>query len=72
MAVKFTEKYFTTAEAGTEIGVTADTVKCYCNTGRIKGEKIGNNWMIPQSEIKRYLKDESDRGRPKNVNRSGQ
>lgn len=72
MPVKFSEKHFTTAQAAEQMGVTADTVKCYCNTGRIEGEKIGNNWMIPQSEIKRYLKDENQRGRPKNMKRAGQ
>lgn len=71
VAIKFTEKYFTTAEAASLLGVETDTVKVYCNSDppRIRGEKIGHIWMIPESEIKRYKREESTLGRPKNSQR---
>lgn len=69
MAIKFTETYYTTAEAAELLGVATDTVKVYCNTGRIKGEKAGHAWMVPESEIKRYKQDENAIGRPKNSQR---
>lgn len=71
VAIKFTEKYYTTSEAAEELGVTRDTVKNYCNgdSPRIRAEKVGSSWMIPLSEIKRYKEQESSTGRPKNISR---
>lgn len=69
VAIKFTEQYYTTAEAAELLGVNTDTVKVYCNSDppRLKAEKIGYIWMIPESEIERYRKEKSERGRPKNA-----
>ncbi len=71
VAVNFTEKYLTTAQAARILRVTTDTVKKYCNQTpqRIKGEKIGNGWLIPKSAVDEYLSMESDTGRPKNRRR---
>ncbi len=71
VAVNFTEKYFTTAQAAKMLRVTTDTVKKYCNQKpqRIKGEKVGNGWLVPKSAIDEYLATESDTGRPKNRRR---
>lgn len=71
MPIKYTEKYLTTAEAAAELGLTTDTVKRYCNAPepRIKGEKVGNGWMIPRSAIEEFKKAERDnRGRPRKKN----
>lgn len=71
MAINFTEKYFTTKQAAKILRVTPDTVKKYCNQDppRINGEKVGRDWMIPKSEIDKYLADDNDTGRPKNRRR---
>jgi hypothetical protein len=68
VAIKFTEKYFTTAEAAKKLGIRTDSVNKYCNSDpqRLKGEKYGHSWMIPESEVRRYLKEECHTGRPKN------
>jgi predicted site-specific integrase-resolvase len=58
-------KLRTTAQAGKALGLSTDTVKIYCNTGKLAGIKIGNNWMIAESEIKRYQKNRIPAGRPK-------
>jgi excisionase family DNA binding protein len=71
VAIHYTEKYFTTAQAAAKLGVDTDTVKRYCNAEppRLRAEKVGTIWMIPESEIKRYRKEESGVGRPKNLSR---
>lgn len=71
VAIKFTEDYYTTSEAAAELGISTDTVKKYCNCSpqRLKAEKVGSIWMIPQSEIDRYQNEESATGRPKNLSR---
>lgn len=69
VAILFSEKHFTTAEAAVKLGVHHDTVRKYCNLKRIRGEKYGSSWLIPKSEIDRYLKEESHTGRPKNRGR---
>jgi excisionase family DNA binding protein len=69
VSIKFSETYYTTAEAADLLGVKTDTVKMYCNTNRIKGEKVGHIWMVAESEIERYKQAESSLGRPKNISR---
>lgn len=71
MAIKYSERYFTTAEAAAELGVSTDSIKRYCNATppRLKAEKVGHSWMIPKSEIERYKKTASATGRPKNISR---
>lgn len=71
VAINFSEKYYTTSQAAKILRVTADTVKRYCNQSppRIKGEKIGREWLIPKSSIDKYMADESDNGRPRNRRR---
>lgn len=71
VAINFTEKYLTTAQAAKILRVTTDTIKRYCNQDpqRIRGEKIGHSWMIPKSAIDEYLAEENELGRPKNRRR---
>ena len=68
VAINFSEKYLTTAQAAKLLRVTTDTVKRYCNQEpqRIKGEKVGNGWLIPRSAIDEYMAEENTMGRPKN------
>jgi excisionase family DNA binding protein len=71
VAINFSEKYHTTAQAAKMLRIATDTVKRYCNQEpqRIRATKVGNSWMIPQSAINEYLSSESDFGRPKNRRR---
>lgn len=71
MAITFSEKHYTTAQAALILRVQPATVKRYCNQypPRIKAEKVGNSWMIPKSALDQYLRDESEYGRPKNRTR---
>lgn len=54
------------------LGVTADTVKRYCNQDpqRIKGRKLlgdAGPWCIPKSAIDEYRREASTVGRPKKL-----
>lgn len=71
MPIKFTERYYNTKEAAKILHVTPDTVKRYCNADppKIAAEKIGRDWMIPKSSLYKYIREESDFGRPRNRHR---
>lgn len=68
---KLKETHYTTREAADLLKVTQDTVKRYCNMEpipRIKATKLFGEhgpWYIPQSSIDKYLREQSDLGRPK-------
>lgn len=65
-----TDDYLTCADAGEKLGLSADSVRVYCNnfengeTPAIEGMKVGNQWLIHKSEVARYRKDRRLRGRP--------
>lgn len=65
-----TKDYLTCGEAGIELGLSADSVRVYCNnfplgkSPAIKGIHVGHAWLIHKSEIVRYKKERNDPGRP--------
>lgn len=68
------EKHYSTSEAAKLLRVKHDTVRRYCNADppRIKARKLFGKtglWYIPQSEIDKYLAEESSTGRPKQAQR---
>ncbi len=66
MPIQITGKYWTAEQAAVELGLTVDSVRRYCNATlpKIIGEKIGRDWMIPDAEVKRYLRERKPVGRP--------
>lgn len=54
MSIINTDDYFTTPQAASRLGLTADSVKKYCQRGRIVATWIGNQWLIHRREIARY------------------
>lgn len=64
--IKIIGKYLTVDEAAKALGLAVDSVRRYCNadTPKLRGEKMGRDWLIPESEIKRYLKERKPAGRP--------
>jgi excisionase family DNA binding protein len=60
------KEFFTSAEAADLLGLSKDTVRHYCqgDEPRIKGTKLGRDWLIPRSEIDRYERDRREVGRP--------
>ena len=47
------KQLLTTQEFGKEAGVSAATVSKWIKSGKIKGKKEGNKWMIAASELKK-------------------
>lgn len=66
-----TRDYLNCAAAALVLGLSADSVRVYCNnancgkTPALQGMQIGREWLIHKSEIARYKKERQDRGRPK-------
>jgi hypothetical protein len=66
-----TRDYLNCAAAADALGLTADSVRVYCNNAKagktpaLDGMQIGREWLIHKSEIARYKKERQDRGRPK-------
>ena len=66
MPIQITGKYLTPEQAADKLGLSADSVRRYCNADepRILAEKLGRVWLIPESEVKRYLRGRKPVGRP--------
>lgn len=67
VAIKITGDYLTPEEAADELGLTADTIRRYCNhtqSPKLKGEKLGRDWLIPKKEVERYKRERRETGRP--------
>lgn len=60
------KEFYNTSETAVMLGLNKDTVRHYCQgqKPRIKGIKIGRDWLISKSEIDRYARDRRDVGRP--------
>lgn len=65
--IKIVGKYYNTEEAGKLLGLDAETVRRYCSLSppKIRGEKLGRDWMIPAKEVDRYKADRRNPGRPR-------
>jgi hypothetical protein len=64
---KSKEPMYTVREAAVELQLSEDSVRRYCNLlpePKIVGKKQGRDWLIPLSEIKRYLCERREVGRP--------
>lgn len=60
-----TDDYLPTSDVAEALGLGTDTVKIYCQKGILKGIKIGSQWLVDKTEIKRYKRDRKTVGRPK-------
>jgi hypothetical protein len=65
-----TRDYVNCGEAALALGLSANSVRKYCNnfeegkTPSLKGMQIGREWLIHKSEISRYKRERNGRGRP--------
>lgn len=71
-----TRDYYNCARAAAALGLTADSIRVYCNNHRvgktpaIVGMQIGDKggqWLIHKREIARYKKERRDPGKPRQV-----
>lgn len=62
-----TDDYLSPEEAAAEIGVTADTVRKYCNIGKLTALKdFGYALRIHKDEVARFAREKRTRpGRPR-------
>ena len=37
------------------LGLTRNTVRNYLNSGKIKGSKLGNKWVIPEDSLTQFF-----------------
>lgn len=53
----------TVSEVAKELGITENTVRVYCQQGRL-GQKIGRQWLITREELEAFKKTRRPPGRP--------
>ena len=49
------EKQYTVTEAAEILRLTRRTIFTYIYAGKIKAAKVGNKWIIPESQIKQFI-----------------
>ncbi len=51
------EKYklYSVAELEPVIGKTAQTIKSYLKTGKLKGSKVGGAWRVSEEALREFL-----------------
>jgi excisionase family DNA binding protein len=52
----------TTTQAAAILKIAARTVKDYCADGRLQAVKYGRDWLIEETEVKRYQRERRPRG----------
>lgn len=52
------KEYYTVEDLIRILPLTETSIRSYCKTGRIKGVKIGNKWLIPKENIQKFLNGE--------------
>lgn len=76
MAQIETKEYFNCSRAAEALGLSADSVRQYCNnalkgkTPALQALQIGREWLIHKTEISRYKKERNGRGRPNSNGKS--
>jgi len=64
LAAEETEKY-TAEQAAPLMRLSPASVRRYCHTGVLQGEKVGGAWFLPKSEIDRYNRERRRPGKPR-------
>lgn len=54
----------TSAQVADALGISADSVRKYCQWGKLTGIKVGRDWFVTKSEVKRYQQVRVPAGRP--------
>lgn len=52
------EKYFTAKEVGDILRMNVSIVREKIKSNEIKGKKIGNKWLVAQSEVERIMAED--------------
>jgi excisionase family DNA binding protein len=55
----------TLRDAAAQLGITADTLRAQIRRGRLRGTKLGRDWLLEPAEVARYEQTSLGRaGRP--------
>lgn len=57
-------KYVTTREAAELLGVDSSRIRGLLLSDRIRGKKLGHDWLVFRPSLEKYLAQKSKRGRP--------
>lgn len=55
------------AEVAAALGVTVGRVRQLATSGKLKGEKVGRDWVFRQSEVAEYSRRPRRPGRPRKI-----
>lgn len=62
---RFNPKHFvTTRQAAAMLGLSAETIKKYCQKRRFRARKIGSSWLVLLADVTRYQAERRPVGRP--------
>lgn len=61
------KKYFSTIEVAKILGISREAVLKQVKVGKLKSERFGRNFMIPQSEVESLVDGVLDEGRKKEI-----
>lgn len=48
--------WYTVFEAGQQLSLSPNTVRKYCQQGKIRAKRFGIQWRVPAKEVERYGK----------------
>ena len=51
---------YTVADLSKLLNTTPQTVRKYINEGKIKGNKIGRQWLVNEEAVKEFLEGDND------------
>jgi excisionase family DNA binding protein len=43
--------------AAEQLGITADTLRAQIRKGRLRARKLGRDWLVEATEVRRYRRD---------------
>lgn len=58
-------RYLSIADAATRLGIDPSRVRVLCRSGRIKAQRPGRDWLIPEGAIVAYEGQRRGPGRPR-------
>lgn len=64
MATLETSDFLTSAQAAEQLDLSPETIRKYCQRKILASVKVGRDWLVYRSEIKRYKRERQPIGRP--------
>lgn len=59
--IKNKNNYLTSAEVAKKLGFSPDYIRKFLQSGVIKGQKLGRNWIVSEKEISKIKRKRSSR-----------